>query len=74
MLSYIFIVGIVLVVFNCQKAEKLKSNIDVSQNSKGDSFYGLSIYYPKDGDGKIMYIGESPMNEATVQVFEDGVI
>lgn len=36
--------------------------------------YNLSVNYPKNGDGKLKYIGVSPMNEATVQVFEDGVI
>lgn len=36
--------------------------------------YDLKKHYPRNNGFDPVYIGESPMNEATVQVFEDGVI
>ena len=39
------------------------------ENYDLNHFYGVG-----KGDGKVVFLGESPMNEATVHVFQDGII
>ena len=51
-------------IYAQQKKDSLKfENYDLKE------FYG-----PGKGDGALVFLGESPMNEATVQVFPDGKI
>ncbi|GGK33997.1 hypothetical protein GCM10007962_30570 [Yeosuana aromativorans] len=39
-----------------------------------ENVYDLAKYYPNIPNAKLIYVGENPMNEASVQVFEDGDI
>jgi hypothetical protein len=71
--KFILLMSVILII-GCRKAQKKESNVIPQPVSAGEKWYDLSSYYPKEGDGKIKYIGESPMNEATVQVFQDGTI
>jgi len=43
-------------------------------NSKYENYNLKELYGQGKGDGKVVFIGESPMNETTVQVFPDGII
>jgi len=67
MLRYIFITVLcVVVMVNSLSAQ--------NQHSKYINYNLADLYGFGKGNGKVIYLGESPMNEATVQVFPDGTI
>ncbi|TKG90756.1 exo-alpha-sialidase [Puteibacter caeruleilacunae] len=62
-----------IVMIQLLVASRLFSQITVEQN-KYEEYDLEELYGPGNGDGKVVFLGESPLNEATVQVFSDGII
>ena len=65
--SFTFIVGIITISLSVSGQE--------GHQTSNDNYYNLLHHYPfQEHSSEPVFLGESPMNEATVQVFPDGTI
>ncbi|MCK5367724.1 MAG: exo-alpha-sialidase, partial [Cyclobacteriaceae bacterium] len=64
---FTFIVGIITISLSVSGQE--------GHQTSNDNYYNLLYHYPfQEHSSEPVFLGESPMNEATVQVFPDGTI